>query len=134
MVNLVEYPDLGILELTIDGGISRADYGAVVGAVEHLLETHRRISLLEVVSDLSWIEPAGWWTENIAHLSTVQFVDRIAVISEKGQIGPVARAFAGYFPSEIRVFRSYEAHQARIWLSGSAVSTRRANTRALACL
>lgn len=110
----------GILELSIEGGLSRSDYEAVVGLVEHMLETHARINLLEIISDLSWIEPADWWAEKMTHLSTAQFVDRIAVISDIGQVGPVTRAFAGSFPSEIRVFRGNETQRARIWLSGSA--------------
>jgi len=120
MMKLAEDQASGILELSIEGGLSRSDYEAVVGLVEHMLETHARINLLEIISDLSWIEPADWWAEKMAHLSTAQFVDRIAVISDNGQVGPVTRAFAGSFPSEIRVFRGNETHRARIWLSGSA--------------
>lgn len=130
MLNLVEDPQSGVLELAIDGGLNRTDYMMVVDAIEHLLETHRRINLLEVVSDIGWIEPADWWLENTAHLAKRQFIDRVAVVSETGQVGPVARAFAVFFPSEIRVFRGSEAKQARIWLTGSSASPRRRHSQA----
>jgi hypothetical protein len=117
----------GILELTVDGRVSREEYELVVDAAEQLLTNHARINLLEMVADMGWIEPEAWWRETVAHLTHTHFLDRVAVVSDTGQVGPVARAFAGFFPSQIRVFRQSEVQAARIWLTGSSEPHRTAH-------
>lgn len=111
----------GYLEFLVDGSIDRAEYQAAVDAVDSLLETHRHINLVEIVRDIGWIAPDVWWKDMIFHLTHHNFLHRVAIVSNKGWVGPVTRFFAPLYPAEIRTFAEAEVEAARVWaLHGDA--------------
>lgn len=105
----------GFLEMTVDGTISRDEYEAVVSAVEELLKTHDKLNVVEVVRELGWIEPEVWWKDILFHLSHRNFLHRVAVVSDRGWVGPVTRLFAPLYPAAIRTFAEAELDEARRW-------------------
>lgn len=105
----------GFLEMTVDGTISRDEYEAVVSAVEELLKSHDKLNVVEVVRELGWIEPEVWWKDLLFHLSHRNFLHRVAVVSDRGWVGPVTRLFAPLYPAAIRTFAEAELDEARRW-------------------
>ena len=106
---------VGFLELTVDGAISREEYEAVVSAVDELLITHEKLNVVEVVKKLGWIEPEVWWKDILFHLSHRTFLHRVAVVSDRGWVGPLTRFFAPLYPVAIRTFGEADLAEARRW-------------------
>jgi SpoIIAA-like len=108
----------GYLELTVDGHVGRADFDDAVKAVDTLLETHKRINVVEIVLALGWVEPEIWWKDIAFQLSHHKWLNRVAVVSDSGWIGPVTRLFAPLYPAAIRTFSCGEIEAARAWAKG----------------
>lgn len=127
MLGVAMNEDLGYLELTVDGPIGRADYEAAVKAVDTLLERHSQIDVVEVVGHIGWVEAEVWWKDIVFHLHHRNFLRRVAVVSDRGWVGPVTRLFAPLYPCAIRSFAMAEIEEARRWaIEGDAVSERAA--------
>jgi SpoIIAA-like len=105
----------GYLELTVDGRIGKEDYAAAVAAVDELLKTHDRLNVLEIVLDIGWVEPEVWWKDIVFHLRHRRFLNRAAIVSDSGWVGPVTRLFAPLYPAAIRTFTTAEIEIARQW-------------------
>lgn len=105
----------GYLELTVDGRIGREDFQRAVDAVDHLLKTHKKIDVVEVVKTIGWIEPEVWWKDMVFHLTHGVFVRHAAVVSDQGWIGPLTRMFAPIYPAAIRAFAMADIEAARAW-------------------
>ena len=85
--------DSGYLELTVDGRIEKADFEKAVEAVDMLLETHKKIDVMEIVLDLGMFTPEVWWKDLVFHLSHHNFMRRASVVSDNGWVGPLTRPF-----------------------------------------
>lgn len=107
--------DAGFIELTVDGRIDKADYERAIEAIDTLLETHKKLDIVEVVLDIGFIEPQVWWKDLVFHLSHHNFLRRVAVVSDSGWIGPLTRLFAPLYPGAIRTFTVGEIFEARRW-------------------
>ena len=106
----------GVLELTVDGGVDRADYEAAVAAVDAMLKTRDKIDVIEIVRDIGWIAPEIWWRDLVFHLGHRHFMRRAAVVSDHGWVGPIVRLFAPFYPSAIRTFPESRLDEARAWV------------------
>jgi SpoIIAA-like len=115
MLGVAMNVDQGYLELTVDGPIDKADYEAAVRAVDTLLAHHDQIDVVEVVGHIGWIEAQVWWKDIIFHLHHRNFLRRVAVVSDRGWVGPVTRLFAPLYPCAIRNFGMGEIEEARRW-------------------
>ena len=107
--------EAGYLEMTVDGRIEKADYEAAVEAVDMLLETHKKIDVMEIVLDMGMVMPEVWWKDIIFHLSHHHFLRRVSVVSDSGWVGPLTRLFAPLYPAEIRTYSVGEIEEARRW-------------------
>jgi predicted DNA-binding transcriptional regulator len=118
MISVSSDAAAGVIEITVDGAIDRADYEKVVTAVDLLLETHKQIDVIEIVRDLGWLPPQVWWRDIVFHLTHRNFLRRAAIVSDRGWVGPIVRLFAPLYPSAMRFFPEAEIDAARAWVRG----------------
>jgi hypothetical protein len=119
MLSMTCDDDAGFIEVVVDGAITRADYEAVVTAVDQLLTRHRRIDFVEVVRRIGPIAPEVWWRDIVFHLHHRDFLHRAAVVSDSGWVGPLVRLFAPFYPAELRCFPEAALDAARRWARGA---------------
>ena len=105
----------GYLEMTVDGRIEKADYERAIQAVDLLLETHKKIDVMEIVLDIGVVTPEVWWKDIVFHLSHHHWLRRVAVVTDSGWVGPLTRLFAPLYPAEIRTYSIGEIDEARRW-------------------
>jgi hypothetical protein len=115
MLGVETYEAKGFLELTVDGRVSKEDYQAAIDAVDELLKSHEKLNVLEIVLDIGWVEPEVWWKDIVFHLHHRNFLNRVAIVSDSGWVGPVTRLFAPLYPAAIRTFTTGEIEVARAW-------------------
>ncbi|MGC1468394.1 MAG: STAS/SEC14 domain-containing protein, partial [Sphingorhabdus sp.] len=115
MLNVEMDRDAGYLELTVDGRIEKSDFERAVDAIDTLLETHKKIDVMEIILDIGFIEPEVWWKEIVFHLTHRSFLRRVAVVSDNGWVGPLTRLFAPLYPAAIRTYSIGEVFEARQW-------------------
>lgn len=115
MLTITSDDAAGLIELTVDGAIDRADYEAAVAAVDDLLTRHDKLNVIEVVKTIGWVDFGVWWRDAVFHLTHRGWLNRVAVVSDSGWIGPLTRFLAPLYPAEIRTFALDEIEDARTW-------------------
>ncbi|HWK35399.1 STAS/SEC14 domain-containing protein [Sphingomonas sp.] len=115
MLTITSDDATGVVEITVDGAIGRAEFDRVVTELERLLETHRQLNVVEVIRDFAGIDPALWWRNMAWSLGHIHRFARAAVVTDSGWIGPVARSVGALMPSEIRTFPMERIAEARRW-------------------
>ncbi|MGN6619600.1 MAG: STAS/SEC14 domain-containing protein [Sphingomonas sp.] len=116
MITYLTDPTSGIVEFTVEDGVTRADYDAVVREMEGAIATFGKLRLVEVIKDIGAIDSSIWWQDikwAYAHLGDIT---RCAVVTDKGWIGPITRAVGGLLSAEIRVFPLAAIEEARDWV------------------
>ncbi|MCL2725742.1 MAG: STAS/SEC14 domain-containing protein [Polyangiaceae bacterium] len=116
MLELTTDKTAGVLEVTVDGDIDRADFEAAVKAIDELIAQHPRIKAVEVVRRIGKISPGLWWRDLNYTFSHLNKFGRCAVVTDKGWIGPLARFFAAVSHMEIRTFPMTDLEGARAWV------------------
>jgi hypothetical protein len=108
--------DAGLVDLTVDGAITKEDYSKVRDAVDGVIARYGKVRVVETIRTLGPIDAAIWWQDMSWAFSNLSKVSRAAVVTDNGWIGPVTRAVGALLPSEIRVFPLLEVAAARAWV------------------
>src|SRR3546814_7253005 len=90
----------GIVELVIDGEVSRAEYDAAINAIDGMIERHGTVKVLEILKNLGWVDMSVWWKDTVWGLAHLRDFGRVAVVTDKGWVGPFAKAIGALMPSE----------------------------------
>jgi hypothetical protein len=118
MITCLTDPTHGVVELTVEGGITRPDYDRVVAEMEGVIARSGKLRLIEIIRDVGAIDSSIWWRDVKWAYHHMKDVARCAVVTDKGWIGSVTRAVAALIPAEIRVFPIAELEAARAWVRG----------------
>ncbi len=108
--------EAGVLELIVDGAITRADFEVIIPALEAQIAKHGKLRVIETIRKLGpidwslWLEDVKWV---VAHRDKLA---RAAVITDHGWIGPITRASAMLLSGDMRVFPESRADEARAWV------------------
>lgn len=116
MIACLTDPTDGVVELTVAGAVTRADYDRVVAEMERTIATFGTLRLIEVIEDIGSIDSAIWWRDLKWTYQHRGDVARCAVVTDTGWIGAVTRAVGALLPAEIRVFPPARLDEARQWV------------------
>ena len=108
--------DAGVIDLIVDGEITRADYETLVPILEGQIAKHGALRVVETVRKVGPVDWSLWWQDLKWVVGHRGKLARCAVITDHGWIGPITRAATALFSGEMRVFREAEAGQARAWV------------------
>lgn len=110
--------EMGIIEIDIDGAADMESYRALVREMDAEIAAQGKILILEIVRDIGWISPGIWWEDLGWSFRHLKDIARVAVVTDKGWIGPLAKMMGAVMAAEIRVFDFTEIDKAREWLTG----------------
>ena len=108
--------DAGVIDLIVDGAITRADYEKIVPVLEAQIARHGKLRVVETVRKLGPVDLSLWWEDLKWVVQHRDAVGRAAVITDHGWIGPVTRAASALFSGEMRVFPEAKGDEARTWV------------------
>lgn len=109
-------PVTGVIEITVDGAITKDDYARVVAALEAELAKRDKLRVVETVLAIGHIDAAVWWQDVRWAFGHMSKFGRCAVVTDKGWVGSITRAVAALMPAEIRVFSLAGLDEARAWV------------------
>jgi hypothetical protein len=81
-----------------------------------MIERHGTVKVLEILRNMGWIDPSIWWKDTVWGLTHIRDFGRCAVVTDKGWVGPFAKAIGALMPAEVRVFPLDQVDAARGWL------------------
>jgi hypothetical protein len=111
--------DAGVIEFTVDGPVSRAEYDAASAEMDALIARHGKLNAVVVVRDFAGMELAAWWKDVSWGVSHITRIGRVAVVTDIGWIITATRTTSWMVPGEQKIFTPEELEQARSWASGS---------------
>jgi len=108
--------DSGVIDIMVDGEITRADYEKLVPILDAQIEKRGKLKVVETVRKVGPIDWSLWWLDLKWVMDNRNKLARCAVVTDHGWIGPVTRAAAALFSGEMRVFTEAEGGKARSWV------------------
>ena len=116
MLEYREIPDTNIVEFTIDGAISAAEFDDVIARFEASIARHGKIRVLEHVRSLGGVPPSKWCQDVKFGFKHMRDITRAAVVAETKWIEIFANLVNPFLAAEVRYFKSAEIDRARAWL------------------
>ena len=100
MLTLEHVPGTDIIELTIDGAFTRADFDRVV----------------EIIRGIGTIEPSALWADLKWEPRHIRCFSRVAVVADKRWVSWMVGALGVFLPMKLRCFHHDELDEARAWI------------------
>ncbi|WP_425071211.1 STAS/SEC14 domain-containing protein [Sagittula sp. S175] len=104
----------GVVELTIRGMLSRADYAAVLPHMAALMARHDRVGVVEVVESFAGFEDGD--IELGVDPAALKGVGRVALVSDIGWFCPILSKAPGMAGIQVRSYRLEDLDAARAWV------------------
>lgn len=116
MIRYQEDPSSHVVEITVDGAISREEFEVVAGKLEAVMALHGKVRLLEEIRSLGGIDPSTFWDDLKFSLRHLNDFSRCAVVTDKRWIEWFAKAVDPFVACEIHHFPPERIDDARRWL------------------
>ncbi len=117
MLEYREDTDAGIVEITINGRISKAEFDDVADRIEALIAQHGKIRILEVINDFQGLEASAFWDDLKFSLRHLNDFSRCAVVSDKRWVNLWSALIQPFIECEVEHFDPAEIESARAWLA-----------------
>ncbi len=121
MLEMHEHDGQDVIELIVDGAVSREEYEAVRDRAEAFISRRGRVRLLEVIVDLGPVDPVVLWEDTQFGFRHMGDFSRIAVVTERGWLAEVLAALQRFFVGEVKGFTLDECEEAWNWLTEHAL-------------
>ena len=116
MLEIRERPGSNIVELTVDGRITREDFDKAVAVLDKKIAEHGNVRLLEEVKRVGAVEPSLIWEDLKWVFAHFKDITKTAVVADRKWIELYTRIVKPFVKIEIRYFDGSEIEEARRWL------------------
>ena len=116
MISYREVPGSHVVEVRVDGPISRAAFEEIAGKLEARIALHGKVRLLEEIRRLDGIDPTTFWDDLKFSRRHLDDFSRCAVVTDRRWIEWFAKAVDPFVACEIRHFPPEQIDGARRWL------------------
>jgi hypothetical protein len=115
MHELLDVPDPNIVGIKLSGTLTEDDHDALVGALEHTMESHTTTRALFELEDVDGWEPEDLWEDLSFDIRHVQTLDKAVVVGDLWD--PWMDKMELIFPAS-RIETSGDREEALSWLRG----------------
>lgn len=118
-VSYIEKPDENMIEFSVSGFITSADYDSVIDPMDAFLDARENVRLLEIVHSFEGFDPKlilpglRFKSEHMKRFS------HVAIVSDIGWFSPIIKAIGTFSSTELRLFSMSELTAARRWLAAA---------------
>lgn len=116
---MIEYrnnPNNNVVELTVDGKITTADFKSLVAKVDADFAKYGKLRVLEDIYRLEEIDPMVLWAV-LQQIRRIYDVTHAAIVVDAKWLRSSAKVISGIYPFEIKVFERSLIEEARVWLA-----------------
>jgi hypothetical protein len=106
----------GLVEIVVDGRVSKAEFDEIATRLEAAIARHGELRVLQVVKSFGGIDRAAFWADVKFGLRHLNHFSRCAVVSDKRWIETFAKGVDKLIRCEIRHFPPDQLAAARAWL------------------
>lgn len=117
---MIEYrnnPDNNIVEISVAGKITEADFDRVSSQIKEDIQKHGKLRLLETFHSFEGIDPITLWKDAKFGLDHLDDLTHIAVVAEPTWIQTIAFAVDNLLSAKVKAFERSQIEAAREWLA-----------------
>lgn len=119
MITCRSLPHSNIVEMTIDGDLSRGDFDAVLACVTGTIEDYGSVNLLEEIRSIGKVPPSVVWDDLTWLVRHMKHIARAAVVCDEDWVERLVRLMQPLVSADVRSFALDEIDEAREWLRDS---------------
>lgn len=116
MIDYREDPESNVIELTVDGRVSRDELDDVATRLEAAIAKHGSVRLLEHVQSFGGMDPSVYWEDLKFSLRHLRDFSRCAVVADQTWVEWITKSAAPFVKCDLRHFKPDQIEQARQWL------------------
>ncbi len=117
---MIEYrnnPNNNIVEISVEGKISEADFDRVITQLKDDIEKHGKLRILEEIRSFEGIDPIALWKDVRFGLAHVNDFTHAAVVADAKWVRTFAEAINSVLSAEVKAFERPHLEKARQWLA-----------------
>ncbi|MFY9210127.1 MAG: STAS/SEC14 domain-containing protein [Aestuariivita sp.] len=111
-----EYPEDALVEIRLDGRVTREDYEACIDKMQSFIDTHGTVKMVEIIDSFSGFDPSVIWDGMKFDMRNIKHFSHVAVVSDLGWVSPAAKAAGAFISTKLRMFDLAHLEDARAWL------------------
>jgi hypothetical protein len=116
MLEFHQIPDTNIIEFTIEGELTRADYDRLVDRMDAMIRAHGKIRMIEIIKRIGHVEASAMWKDLKWGSSHMKHFSHVAVVADQKWIEWMVAPIRMFVHAEIEVFHLDELEEARRWI------------------
>jgi len=116
-MNWQETHDGRVIEIAVSGKLTRDDYVRFADAMDELMQSHDRMRMLIVMSDLEGWTGGVLWEDLKFGLKHYRDMERVAIVGEERWQKVMAFLYKPFTAAEVRYFTPAQMDAARQWLA-----------------
>ncbi|MFG0328491.1 MAG: STAS/SEC14 domain-containing protein [Phycisphaerales bacterium] len=116
MFDFNRLPGSNIIEFTIDGPFTRADFNHLVNEMEAMIDEYGQIKVIEIIRHIGKIEPSAMWEDMKWSPRHLKHFSHAAIVADQKWIEWMTAAVKPFISTEVRFFHLDELEEAREWL------------------
>ena len=116
MLKFEQHEDSNLLECTLDGPLTRADFDALTAKADEMIDEFGQLRFLEVIEKIGKIQPSAIWADFKWGPKHIKNFSHVAVVADQKWIEWMIVSFRKFMSCEVRVFHLDELEDARQWL------------------
>ncbi|NJR55397.1 MAG: STAS/SEC14 domain-containing protein [Acaryochloris sp. CRU_2_0] len=105
-----------VVELTVDGKITTADFKSLMAKVEADFAKYGKLRVLEDIHSFKGIDPMVLWSA-LQQIRRIYDVTHAAIVVDAKWLRMISEVISGIYPFEIKVFERSLIEEARFWLA-----------------
>jgi len=115
MMDCRQYDTRNIVELTIDGPITKAEMDPMIEKLDGMIHEFGKIRIVEVIKNIGKIEPAAMWADLKWEPRHINSFSHVAIVADQKWIEWMVAPIKLFVQAEIHCFHLDELDEARRW-------------------
>ena len=116
MIDYKNNENNNLVELTIFGKITEADFNRVTALLADDIKRHGKLKLLEEIRSFEGIDPIALWKDIQFSVQHINDFSHVAVVADVEWVRTISTAIDNILSAQVKAFESSQIETARTWL------------------
>lgn len=117
MITYKNNPQNNIVEISIEGKITEADFNQIISQLKSDFKKHGKLRILEEIHNFGGIDPWTLWQDIQFSLTHLNDFTHAAVVTDDLWLRMFAEGIGLFLSAKVKVFEASQLETARGWLA-----------------